>query len=139
MGQRNFQQQLRHIRNKFVFSLPPTVQLPTVFTIHCLRASAVSVRQLCFLFLLDFLLRPFSGTRRSICQAYASNDVVCDKKVLLGVSSMKKFSGESTPSHEFSEGILHANRKSRITFDRLEKDAKFQSRSIPNRGQGIDW
>jgi hypothetical protein len=53
MGQRNFQQQLRHIRNKFVFSLSPTVQLPTVFPLHCLRASAVSLRQLCFL--LQFL------------------------------------------------------------------------------------
>jgi hypothetical protein len=31
LGQRNFQQQLRHIRKKFVFSLPLTVQLPTVF------------------------------------------------------------------------------------------------------------
>jgi hypothetical protein len=55
-----------------------------------------------------------------------------------GLIDEKFFQGEY-PFPEFSEGILHANRKSRITFDRWEIDAKFQSRSIPNRGQGIDW
>jgi hypothetical protein len=40
------------------------------------------------------------------------------KEVPFGVSSMKKFFQGSTPSPEFSKGILHANRKSRITFDR---------------------
>jgi hypothetical protein len=40
------------------------------------------------------------------------------RKCLLGVSSMKKFFQGSTLSPEFSKGILHANRKSRITLVR---------------------
>jgi hypothetical protein len=44
----------------------------------------------------------------------------------------KIFFRGSTPSPEFSKGILHANRKSRITFERWEIDAKFQNRPIPN-------
>jgi hypothetical protein len=35
-------------------------------------------------FLFHFLSRPSSGTRRSIFHPYASNDVVCDKKVSVG-------------------------------------------------------
>ena len=60
------------------------------------------------------------------------------RKCLLGSHRWKHFFRGSTPSPEFSKGILHANRKSRITFDRWEIDAKFQNRPIPNRGQAIE-
>jgi hypothetical protein len=46
---------------------------------------------------------------------------------------MKFFSRGNISSPDFSKGILHANQKSQLTFDRREIDAKFQSRSIPNR------
>jgi hypothetical protein len=58
-----------------------------------------------------FLSRPFSGTRRSICQAYASNDVVRHKEVPLGGFNEKFFQG-STPAAEISERILHQIEKS---------------------------
>jgi hypothetical protein len=38
---------------------------------------------------------------------------------------------------KISMGILHANRKCRITFDRKKIAKNFQKRRILNRGQGI--
>jgi hypothetical protein len=110
---------------------------PTFITIAPRGSSAQygEIVQILFTSIFHFLSRPVSGTRRSICQAYASNDVVCDKEVPFGVPIDKNFFRVSTPSPKFSEGILHANRKSRITFDRREIDAKFQNRSIPTQGQ----
>jgi hypothetical protein len=45
------------------------------------------------------------------------------RKCLFGVSSMEKNFRRDTPSTNFSKGILHANRKSRITFIAFFKTA----------------
>jgi hypothetical protein len=111
------------------------------FIIFAPRGSSAQygeVAQILFPSFFAFLSRPSSGTRRSIRLAYTSNDVVCHKEVPFGgLINVNNFQGEY-PFLEISEGILHANRKSRITFDRWEIDAKFRNRLILNRGQGID-
>jgi hypothetical protein len=55
-----------------------------------------------------------------------------------GLIDEKNFSRGNIPSPKFSKGLLHANRKSRITFDRLKIIEKFQNRPIPNRGHAIE-
>jgi hypothetical protein len=73
------------------------------------------------------LSRPSSGTRLSIFNAYTSNDVVSDKEVHFGGLTDENIFQENTPSPDFSEGILHGNRKVRVTFDRGLMNEQLQS------------
>jgi hypothetical protein len=42
------------------------------------------------------------------------------------------------PSPKVSNGSLHANRKSRITYETKKTAEKFQTPSIPDQCQGIE-
>jgi hypothetical protein len=74
-----------------------------------------------------------------ILTLHTSNDAVCDKEVPFGGLIDEKIFREISLFPNFSKGILHANRKSRITFERREIDENSKADSIPNRGQGIEW
>jgi hypothetical protein len=66
-----------------------------------------------------FVNKPADQTTEPICTHDISNDADCSKEVPFGgLIDEKSFSRGNIPSPKFSKGILHANRKSRITLDR---------------------
>jgi hypothetical protein len=60
------------------------------------------------------------------------------RRAVWGLINEKLLSRGNIPSPKISKGILYANRKSRVTFERSKIVKNFQSRPIPNRGQGIE-
>jgi hypothetical protein len=78
---------------------------------------------------LSLQTRPLNRFARTISQMTR----IAPRKCLVGVSSMKNFFTGDIPSPKISTGILHANRKSRITVERQKAIEKFQNRPISNR------
>jgi hypothetical protein len=72
-----------------------------------------------YLTIFCFVTKPTDQTTEPICTHDISNDADCSKEVPFGgLIDEINFSRGNIPSPKFSTGILHANRKSRITLDR---------------------
>jgi hypothetical protein len=70
-------------------------------------------------FFFCFVTKPTDETTEPICTHDISNDADCSKEVpFRGLIDETIFSRWNIPSPKFSKGILHANRKSRISLDR---------------------
>jgi hypothetical protein len=88
-------------------------------TLPCATALACDTLLYLTLPFFCFVTKLTDQTTEPICTNETSNDADCSKEVpFRGLIDEKTFSRGNIPSPKFSKGILHANRKSRLTLDR---------------------